>query len=184
MIAALWTLLRRQPLMATVTATTMLGTSGAAGTAGYWVYVQPDPQIVVAEAPIVNRDRDADGVSYNAWLKAGKPPLEWKPVPASTFKAGETMYTLRHDCFLYKTSGPVTRAFLSASPPNGTIYQLPMIYPPTRTNGCKRANFATVIPKDLPPGDWIYQVAVLFYKNPIQPEVRATFPDVGLTVVP
>jgi hypothetical protein len=172
----LWALMRAQPVMATIAAS-MLGLSSAgAGTAGYWVYVQPDPQIVALEMPVTNGG--LPGIAAD--VRAHPVDTTWVPSPKTTFRAGETMWTLRNDCFLNKTSGPITRVFIGQR--TGTIYQLPLTYPPTRTEGCARRNFATPIPKDLPEDEYTYQVAVLFYKNALQPEVRTTFPDVTITV--
>ena len=50
----LWGMFRAQPLAA-FAAVGVLATGGVGtGTAGYWVYVQPDPQIVAMEAPVTN----------------------------------------------------------------------------------------------------------------------------------
>lgn len=183
LLASIATAFRLHPIAMSITAAVMAGGAGTLGTAGYYVAVQENPQIVAREVPVVNGGTNTAGETLDAWIRAGKPVAEWVPVPRDTFRAGETFFTLRHDCFLHKTSGPITRAFLGV-PPNGTVYQLPMIHPPTRTEGCSRRNFATVVPKDLPPGQYVYHVAVLFYKNPMQPEVRAAFPDVAITVTP
>jgi hypothetical protein len=172
----------KQPFTAALVAIVLVWLCGALGTAGYWVWWQDDPAIVVAEQPYSNDGANAAGESFVQWVNDGKPPLDWKPTPKSDFRAGETLWIVRHDCFLFKTSGPITRTFRGGAP-NGIIYQLQNLNPPTRTSGCKKANFATQIPIDLPPGDYTYEVAVLFYKNPLRPEVRAEFPPVAFTIV-
>jgi hypothetical protein len=177
-LAALWAMMRAQPIAAGIGLATFGAVGTGTGYAGYWVYMQPNPQIVAMEKPVTNGG--AGGIAPD--VRAHAVDATWQPKPQTTFKAGDVMWTLRNDCFLYKTSGPITRAFIGID--SGTVYQLPLTYPPTRTEGCARRNFATQIPKDLPPGKYRYEVAVLFYKNPLQPEVRTAFPSVEITVVP
>lgn len=183
----LWSIIRAQPVM-TILALSMVGATGTGvGYTGYWTLLQPDPQILAVESPVTNRGVDGNGRTMVEWVNAGRPARTFEPIPTDTFKAGEVMYTVRYDCFLYKTSGPLTRTFRSIDTdgkPTGSDYPLPLSYPPSRTNGCARRNFPTPIPETLPPGRYRYEVAVLFWKNPMQPEVRTMFPSVDVTVLP
>lgn len=181
-LGSLWAVMRAQPIAAAVAVSTLGVGAAGTGTAGYWVYGQPNPQILAVETPWTNAG--TPGVSADA--RAYPVTAGMVPVPKTTFRAGETMWTVRHDCFLFKTSGPITRVFRSiddAGNLTGVNHQLPLTYPPTRTEGCAKRNFATPIPAELTPGRWRYEVAVLFYKNPLQPEVRTLFPSVDITVV-
>jgi hypothetical protein len=136
------------------------------GTPTYWVGVQGDPSIKPCDSPFVN-----DG----------------KGNPKTVFRAGETMYTMRNDMFLNKVSGSIQRAFIRDAGLDGStlIKPLDLIMPPKLTPSglCSKANFATVIPKDLPPGAYTYSVTVFMRKNPIQTAVAVPFPTVRITVV-
>lgn len=143
-----------------------LGAGTGVGLPTYWTMVQPDPVIRPCDPPMVN-----DG----------------KGAPRQEFRAGETMYTLRNDMFLNKVSGTIQRAFIRDADADGStlIKSLDLIMPPKLTPSglCSKANFSTVIPKDLPPGMYTYSVTVFMRKNPMQPAFAVPFPPVRLRVI-
>jgi hypothetical protein len=130
------------------------------GTPLYWTYVQGDPRVIACEPPFTN-----DG--------AGN--------PKTTFKPGDTLYTQRNDRFANKVTGSIQRAFIRD---DGMIVTLPLIMPPKLTPDglCSKANFATVIPKDLPAGMWTYSVTVFMRKNPMEPVFAVPFAAVRFKV--
>lgn len=149
----------------------VIGFAGVAGAAYvgaplYREHLQPNPAIVACEAPVVN-----DG----------------KGTPKHEFRAGETMYTLRNDRFENKVSGDIQRSFIRDPDATGgtLIKTLDLIKPPKLTPSglCSKANFATVIPKDLPPGMYTYAVTVFMYKNSAEPAYAVPFPTVRLRIV-
>lgn len=143
-----------------------LGLAGGAGTPTYWAFFQPDPRIVPCEAPVVN-----DGTG----------------APKAAFRAGETMYTLRNDRFENKVTGPIQRSFIRDQDASGgtLIKSLDLIMPPKLTPSglCSKANFATVLPKDLPPGMYTYSVTVFMRKNPMDTAHAVPFAPVRLQIV-
>jgi hypothetical protein len=188
--------IRRRPWLALTMAIGCAAVLGGVGTVGYAFYVQPDPYVVSQPmawqkeaGPLPNTGQDATGMTLDQWIASGKTPHSYQPVPKSIFRPGETMWTLRYDCFVNKTAeGMVSRAFLGGDGTSGlqtsrSMYILPDLQIPTRTDGCAVKNHRTLIPADLPSGVWTYQVSVNFYKNPMQPSVRVLFKPVIITVV-
>ena len=142
------------------------GLLAGVGTPTYWTLIQADPRIVACEPPMVN-----DGTG----------------APKTTFRRGEIMYTLRNDRFENKVSGPIQRAFIrDADATGGTLIKsLDLIMPPKLTPSglCSKANFATPIPKDLPPGMYTYSVTVFMRKNMLDPQHAVPFAPVRVQVV-
>lgn len=136
------------------------GLGAGVGTPTYWTFLQADPKVTACEAPYTN-----DGTG----------------APKQVFKPGETMFTQRNDMFANKVTGPIQRAYLGD---NGVIKTLDMIMPPKLTPDgvCSKANFATVIPKDLPPGMYTYSVTVYMQKNPLQRAFAVPFAPVRIKV--
>lgn len=157
------------------------------------VYIQPDPQVLSLPlawqkeaAPVPNAGVDAAGLTLDQWIAKGNAAKDYQPVRKVSFKQGESLWTLRYECFLYKTQdATVSRAFLGgdgAAGTNRSAYTLPDVQIPTRTDGCAVKNHRTPIPADLPPGVWTYQATANFYKNPMQPSVRVLFKPVVVEV--
>jgi hypothetical protein len=150
----------------------------------YWKFIQGDPSIVAKRPPVPNAGMDVRGIRL-ASLDA-KPmiltPETWEAKPKTEWKAGETMWVSRFDCFFNKVTGPVQRSFIGD---DGSIYSLPLIYPPktTPSGECSAANFATVLPSDMKPQGYTYDVRVIFYKNPMEREVVTAFAPVRLQIV-
>ena len=122
----------------------------------YALWVQPDPQVISLADPIPNAGTDAKGVSLDQFVARGGQPKDYVPLRKTTFRAGESLWILRSDCFVHKTQdGIVSRAFLGGDGGMGTnrsVYALPDLQIPTRTDGCAVKNHRTAIPLDLPAG--------------------------------
>lgn len=157
------------------------------------VYVQPDPQILSIPLgwqsraePVPNAGVDAAGLTLDQWIAKGNAAKDYQPIRKATFRPGDSLWTLRYECFVYKTQdATVSRAFLGgdgSAGTNRTVYALPDVQIPTRTDGCAVKNHRTPIPADLPPGVWTYQATANFYKNPLQPSVRVVFRPVVVEV--
>jgi len=150
------------------------------------IWAQPDPQVLSRADPLANTGVDAKGSTLDQWIATGNTPDSYKPVIKTTFRAGDTLWILRFDCFLNKTQDSVvSRAFLGGDGSAGTnrsVYSLPDMQIPTRTDGCAVKNHRTLIPTDLPSGQWTYQATVNFYKSPLQPSVRVLFKPVLITI--
>jgi hypothetical protein len=157
-------------------------------------FFAPDPQVISqpmsyqrVPEPIPNTGVDAAGLTLDEFQKRGGQPKDYAPIRKSVFKPGESLWVLRYECFLYKTQeGTVSRAFLGGDGSAGTnrsVYSLPDVQIPTRTDGCAVKNHRTPIPVDLPPGTWSYQATVNFFKSQFQPSVRVLFKPVIVDVV-
>ena len=193
-MSTLWTSIRAYPILTLVVVVT-----GLAG--GYFLKTQadayffaPDPQIIsqamsyqTVPAPIPNTGVDAAGLTLDEFQKRGGIARDYAPVRKSVFRPGESLWVLRYECFLYKTQdGIVSRAFLGgdgAAGTNRSVYSLPDVQIPTRTDGCAVKNHRTPIPIDLPPGTWTYQATVNFFKSQFQPSVRVLFKPVQVEIV-
>lgn len=185
---------RHYPGVTTIVTLTVAVIVWWAVTTSHAIWWQPDPQVLsqpmswqaVAE-PVPNTGVDAQGLTLDQFIARGGAPKDYRPVRKTVFKPGESLWTLRYECFLYKTQDAlVSRAFLGgdgAAGTNRTVYALPDMQIPTRTDGCAVKNHRTPIPLDLPPGAWTYQATANFYKNPVQPSVRVLFKPVQLEVV-
>lgn len=147
--------------MAVVQVAVLAGMGTAVGVPTYWKLLQPNPEIKACAPPVV---------------------VDGKGAPKDRFKAGETMYTARNDMFVNKVAGQVQRAFIGDT---GTIYTLPLIFPPKTTPSgmCSAATFATVLPSPMQPGVYTYSVNVIMRKNPLEPAVFVPFQPVRITVV-
>lgn len=189
----LWTYLQRHPWRYLFAGAVVAVIAAGAFSGTYALWAQPDPQILSMpmkwqrEAePTPNTGQDAAGRTLDQHIAAGLTPDTYQPVRKTTFKAGESLWTLRYECFLYKTQdGMVSRAFLGGDGKAGTsasVYTLPDVQIPTRTDGCAVKNHRTPIPADLPPGQWRYQPVASFWKSPIQPSVRVHFKAVVIEV--
>lgn len=143
------------------TALLVIGLGSGVGTPVYWTMIQGNPEIVACDPPSTNDGRG------NA---------------KTTFRAGEIMYTQRNDLFRNKVAGPIQRAFIRD---DGLIRNLDLIMPPklTPNDVCSKANFATPIPKDLPPGMYTYAVNVFMRKNMLDPQHATPFAPVRLQIV-
>ena len=157
---------------------------GVTGQVGYWKFIQPDPRIEPRRQPVPNAGIDINGVRLAQ--AEGRPviltPNGWQAKPKTEWRAGETMWVARDDCFFNKIAGPVQRAFIGD---DGSVYTLPLIYPPktTPSGQCSAANFAVPLPADLKPQSYTYAASVIFYKNPMDREVITRFADVRFTIV-
>lgn len=154
----------------------------------YALWVQPEPQVISLAEPIPNGGLDARGLTLDQFIARGGSPTSYAPTRKTMFKPGESLWVLRSDCFVNKTQeGIVSRAFLGGNGTTGTnasVYALPDMQIPTRTDGCAVKNHRTLIPVDLPAGQWRYQASVNFYKSPVQPSVRVLFKPVLIDVSP
>lgn len=189
-----WIWIKRNPWLSAFTALVVVAIGAGTASGTYALWIQPDPQILSQPmsyqrepAPIPNTGQDAAGRSLDQWLAAGGAPKDFQPVRKTMFKPGESLWILRYECFLNKTQeGIVSRAFLGGDGSQGTtgsVYMLPDVQIPNRTDGCSVKNHRTPIPVDLLPGQWRYQASVNFYKSPIQPSVRVLFKPVLIEVV-
>ena len=180
------TWLKRYPYFAAFTAVTVIAIGAASTSATYALWIQPDPQVISHSDPIPNVGTDANGLTLDQWIARGGLPKDYRPTRKTVFKPGESLWILRHDCFVNKTpDGIVSRAFLGGDGTAGTntsVYALADMQIPTRTDGCAVKNHRTPIPADLPAGPWRYQASVNFYKSPIQPSVRVLFKPVLIEV--
>lgn len=172
-----------------------VGLFGMGAGAVYAVKIQPDPQVIRKLEPQTNTGRDVNGLTLDQWIASGKRAEDYKPVLKSRFRHGETMYTLRQDCFVNKTAGYVYRAFyggdrrdkngdLDVTKQSGTQYVLDTMPIPSRSDGCPVKNHRTEIKADMPPQVWTYVAGADFYKNPMQPYYRINFRPVVIEVVP
>lgn len=182
----MWDWFKANPKYAVLVIVTIVVIIGAGAWVADAILVKPDPQVVSMADPMPNTGVDANGLTLDQWIAGGKAPKDYQPVRKSLFKAGDTLWVLRFDCFLNKTQdGLVSRAFLGGDGSAGTntsVYTLPDMQIPTRTDGCAVKNHRTGIPLDLPAGTWRYQATVNFYKSPIQPSVRVLFKPVIIEV--
>ena len=189
------TLATAYPGTALILTMTMLAMVWWSVTGTYAVWVQPDPQVLsrpfkyqdpMKPQPVPNSGVDAQGLTLDQWIATGHAPEAYQPVRKTVFKAGESLWTLRFDCFLNKTQdAQVSRAFLGGDGSAGTnrsVYMLPDVQIPTRMDGCAVKNHRTLIPPDLQPGMWTYQVTANFYKSAQQPSVRVLFMPVVIEV--
>lgn len=158
-------------LKAGAVAVTAFASTTAIGGGYYWMMPpslggQANPEIRPCEQPYTN-----DG--------GGK--------PKSDFKAGETLYTMRNDMFIAKVTGEIQRSFIRDTDAAGgnLIKSLDLIMPPklTPSGVCSKANFATPIPRDLPPGMYTYSVTVFMRKNMFDPRHATPFPPVRFRLV-
>lgn len=158
--------------------------SATVGTVAYWKFVQGDPRIEPRRPPVPNAGVDINGIRLVSL--DGKPviltPNGWQAKPKTDWQAGETMWVARDDCFFNKITGPVQRSFIGD---DGSVYTLPLIYPPktTPSGQCSAANFAVPLPKDMKPQWYTYAASVIFYKNPMEREVVTPFAPVRFRVV-
>ena len=180
---------RAYPVLSLVVLLTLLAGGYFLKTQADAYFFAPDPQVIsqpmsyqrVAE-PIPNTGVDGHGLTLDEFQKRGGVAKDYAPIRKSVFAPGESLWVLRYECFLYKTQdGTVSRAFLGGDGSAGTnrsVYSLPDVQIPTRTDGCAVKNHRTPVPVDLPPGTWSYQATVSFYKSQFQPSVRVLFKPV------
>lgn len=147
-------------------------------------YVIPDPEIIPAEPPIVNRNVDANGVKLLAeGARFAIAPPEWVPVPATTFAPGETMYVLRNDCFFNKLAEPkVWREWICDI---GGTFDAGWVTPPkmTPSGQCSRAQFAAIVDSRIPvPNSCAYAVKTRFFKSILEPKVDVPFAEVRIDI--
>jgi len=180
---------RAYPVLSLVVLLTLLAGGYFLKTQADAYFFAPDPQVISqpmsyqrAAEPIPNTGVDGNGLTLDEFQKRGGVAKDYAPIRKSVFAPGESLWVLRYECFLYKTQdGTVSRAFLGGDGSAGTnrsVYSLPDVQIPTRTDGCAVKNHRTPIPVDLPPGTWSYQATANFFKSQFQPSVRVLFKPV------
>lgn len=124
----------------------------------HWPYIQADPKVVACDPP------------YTA---------DANLVRKTTFKAGETFYSVRNDLFQNKIAGQLQVSFirddgLIPPPP-------PPMWPPKLSpNGvCSKAMHGRTIPLNYPPGIYTYSVVMFSEKNPRDRAHATYFPPVN-----
>lgn len=177
----MWEAVRQHPWLAASIGVTVLCVSMVAVPIWYWGLIQPDPQIIeTPNGTYFHRGVNAAGQTVVQWKASGLEARDWLPVRVTTVKPGETLWLRRELAFTAKTSAVVTRTLICTG---GYQHVYDPLQPPTRTAIPTIKHFPVSIPAKAE-GACVYHTAAIFYKNPMQWEVRKPFQDVPITVTP
>ena len=147
---------------------TTVGMLGVVSLVGYWL-VQPTPYIITGPA-LAYTEADVRAIQRKDGTK----------VPhTSRFSPGDIMWVSRARCVSRQSSAIVRREFVHVS--GFPAYPLPslVVHVPT---GCSLVFQPTIIPTELPPGDYAYRVIAAVQVNPLRTTLLA-LPDVPITVL-